>query len=106
MTIFAHTRKALELHAAEESERLALWAAAKDPATVLRAGRAELAALREVQAAFHQDTAHVNTLEECLLISINDLRRMVDGEGWRGPARRKTDAPLRASYAPPPATPR
>lgn len=75
MTTFDNTRAALKVYDEGKAARDAAWDAIETDEDVAAREAADSADLRKVQDAFHRDTAAYNSLENCRLLHINDLRR-------------------------------
>ena len=79
---FKHTKKALEAYDAGAAARKRAWDSVDDPGDVAAAQKLEEFHLRQVQQAFFQDTKGTNSLDRCLIATIDYMRNCV--ERWRG----------------------
>jgi hypothetical protein len=76
MTAFDNTRLALLTYELGYWEREADWASVESDLEIERCAANDAAALRKVQEAYYQDTKHINSLENCLLVDLQFMRRM------------------------------
>lgn len=81
MTGFENTMKALAEWDAGEPARQMAWNKVETGEDVAACQAADAAALALVQNAFYQDTHHINAMDHCRLVGIEDIRKMVKGNG-------------------------
>lgn len=70
------TRRALKIYDAGENKRRASWDRIGSSKGVQIASAADRLALVKVQLAFAVDSYGINSIESCMRLSIDDLRRM------------------------------
>ena len=73
---FPATAAALVEFDAGAAERKAAWESAETELAIDKAHEADTAALDLVQRAYHQDTADINSLANCLRVDLAFMRRM------------------------------
>ncbi len=71
-----NTRRALTEYDRTLPSRAAAWEDIEAIADVDACVEADRAALELVQLAFHRDTSHINSLENCLRVDLEFMRRM------------------------------
>jgi len=88
MTTFSRTQEALRVYDAGKTDREARFASASTTAELEAALSAETAAARVVSEAFAEDTRHINSRENAMLVHPDDpwLRALMlsDPTGLRG----------------------
>lgn len=78
--MFKHTRAALAEYDRDEPYRASAWDLAGSNAAVAVCAQADREALRLVQMAFYDDTHAYNTMEKCLLATLDHMRRYAGGD--------------------------
>lgn len=73
---FTNTAAALVEYDAGRPARDKAWNDIATPLDIACAGQDDREALEAVQRAFHQDTADINSLESCMRVDIQFMRRM------------------------------
>lgn len=77
---YSHTRKALSAY---KCMRPVLNRMAEEIETLEACNeylQAELVVLQVVQVAFFMDTSHINSFEDCMLLELQDIERVVKHE--------------------------
>lgn len=75
---FPHTLEALKIYDGGQPQRERNWQNIGTEEAVYEAQRADEAAERLVQEAFHKDTAAINSLENCLRIDVTWMRKIAE----------------------------
>lgn len=73
---FCNSRAALAVYDAGAAERAAAWDEIETNEDVATAEALDASAKRRVQEAFYEDTKHINSLENCLRIDVESIRRI------------------------------
>lgn len=73
---FENTKAALKVYDEGKAEREARWHVSLSNAQVDAAEKADMDAIERVQLAFHRDTMPANSVDNCKLLGINDIRHM------------------------------
>jgi hypothetical protein len=77
MTTFEHTIKALAEWEAGEPARKAAWDDIETTLDLATCQADDAVALGLVQNAFYKDTYHINGMDHCRLVGIEDIRKMI-----------------------------
>lgn len=74
--LFSQTAAALLVFDSSAAVRQRAWTDAETSDDVAAAEQADVQALRHVQAAYHSDTADINSSADCNRIDIDSMRRL------------------------------
>jgi len=82
---FGHTAAALIVFESTAAQRACAWDDADCMDDIQYAEEADLKALRHVQVAYHKDTRDINSLESCMRMDLDSLRRLAKGSAPAAP---------------------